>query len=86
MGALGNGNTPTKHGNTPATELILDRVCALIEADEYDYPNDTLFVAADRREFGEMMLEALQEERPIVVVYADGRERLIPAPSVGVPS
>lgn len=85
MGALGNGNTST-NGITPATELILDRVCALIEADEYDYPNDTLFVAADRQEFGEMMLEALQEDRPIAVVYADGRERLIPARSAVVHS
>jgi hypothetical protein len=79
MGALGNGNIPTRHGNTPATELIFDRVCALIRADEYDYPNDTLFLAADQPKFGEMMLEALQEDRPIVVVFADGRERLIPA-------
>jgi hypothetical protein len=86
MGALGNGHPSTRDGNTPATELIFDRVCALIEADKYDYPYDTLFIAADQPEFGKMMLEALGEDRPIVVVFPNGRERLIPAPSEAVPS
>jgi hypothetical protein len=81
MGALGNGDAPASAGNTPATELICDRVCALIEADEWDYPNDTLFLPADQPDFGKSMLKALREERPIVVVYADGAERIIPASS-----
>lgn len=86
MGALGNNKASKRNGNSPATELIFDRVCALIEADEYDYPYDTLFVAADRPDSGKAILRALGEERPIVVVFADGRERLIPAPSEVVPA
>jgi hypothetical protein len=81
MGALGNGDISTRDGNTPATEIIFDRVCALIRADEYDYPNDALFIAADVPHFGKGMLRALREDRPIVVVFADGRERIIPASS-----
>jgi hypothetical protein len=86
MGALGNGDTPTKDGNSPATEIIFDRVCALIEADEYDYPNDTLFVGADQPHAGKSILRALGEDRPIVVVFPDGRDRLIPAPSEVAPA
>jgi len=74
------------NGNSPATEVIFDRVCALIEADEYDYPYDTLFVGADQPHAGKSILRALGEDRPIVVVFPDGRERLIPAPSEVVPA
>jgi hypothetical protein len=67
--------------NTKATEIIFDRVTKAIELDEYDYPNDVVFVAADLPDFGIVMRRALKKEQPIIVVYPDGSERLIPAPA-----
>jgi len=67
-------------GNTKATEIIFDRVTKAIERDEFDYPNEVVFIAADLPDFGVMMREALKKEQPILVVYPDGSERLIPAP------
>jgi hypothetical protein len=69
-------------GNTPATEVIFDRVIAKLEDDSFDYPNDVLFIPADLADFGEAMSQALLEDKPIIVVYPDGRERFIPAPGV----
>jgi hypothetical protein len=68
-------------GNTKATEIIFDRVTKAIERDEFDYPNNVVFVAADLPDFGIIMLNALKKEQPILVVYPDGTERLIPAPA-----
>lgn len=68
-------------GNTPALELIFDRVISKLEADEFDYPNDVVFIPADHPDFGTMIGSSLRENRPIMIVYPDGRERLIPAPS-----
>jgi hypothetical protein len=75
MGAVANGNTP-------ATEVIFDRVVAKLEADEFDYPNDVVFIPADHLDFGAMIRDSLRENRPSAVVYPDGRERLIPAPEM----
>ncbi len=70
-----------KKGNTKATEIIFDRVTAMIENDDDSaYPNDSVFIPADHPDFGAMIGRRLREDKPIVVVYADGRERLIPAP------
>lgn len=74
MGALTNGSTP-------ALDIIIDRVTSKLEADDFDYPNDVVFIPADNPDFGSMIGRCLCEDRPIVVVYPDGRERLIPAPS-----
>jgi len=68
-------------GNTKATEIIFDRVTKAIERDNFDYPNDVVFVAADLPDFGTIMRRALKKEKPILVVYPDGSERLIPAPT-----
>lgn len=65
--------------NTPATEIIFERVIEMIEKDDFDYPNDVIFIPADANDFGEMMRRSLLEEQPIVVVYADGTERFVPA-------
>jgi len=86
MGALSKGNTSTKDGNTPATEIAFDRLIELVLSDEPEYPNDTVFIPADAPAFGEMMLKELGVDRPIVVVFADGRERLIPAQAAACPS
>jgi hypothetical protein len=67
--------------NTKATEIIFDRVTKAIELDEFDYPNEVVFIAADLPDFGIIMRRALKKEQPIIVVYPDGSERLIPAPS-----
>jgi hypothetical protein len=67
-------------GNTKATEIIFDRVTRAIEHDDFHYPNKVVLIAADLPDFGCVMREALKEEQPIVVVYPDGSERLIPAP------
>jgi len=67
-------------GNTKATEIIFDRVTRAIERDEFHYPNHVVFIAADLPDFGVVMREALEKEQPILVVFPDGSERLIPAP------
>jgi hypothetical protein len=63
--------------NTPATDLAFDRVAELIVADEIDVPNRSVFIPADIPDFGSVMRRALLEERPIVVIYPDGCERVI---------
>lgn len=69
-------------GNTPALEIIFDRVIAMIENDDDDaYPNDSVFIPADASDFGLRIRRALLKEKPIVVVYPDGRERIIPSGS-----
>ena len=72
---------PSAKSNTKATEIIFDRVTRAIELDEFDYPNDVVFVAADLPDFGAIMRRALKKEKPILVVYPDGTDRLIPAPN-----
>jgi hypothetical protein len=66
-------------GNTAATEIIFERVITKLEADEFDYPNDVVFVPADHPDFGIMIGRSLLKEKPIIVVYPDGRERFIAA-------
>jgi hypothetical protein len=56
-------------------------VTKAIELDEYDYPNDVVFIAADLPDFDVIMQRALKKEKPILVVYPDGTDRLIPAPT-----
>jgi hypothetical protein len=77
----------SKSTNTPALEIIFDRVTSLLEADEFDdsYPNDTVFIAADLSDFGKVISRALLKEKPIVVVYPDGSERVIPATTARQP-
>jgi hypothetical protein len=66
--------------NTPATEIAFDRMTELLLADETDYPNEITFIPADMTDFGRAMSRALLEEKTILVIYPDGRERLIPGP------
>jgi hypothetical protein len=62
----------SNQGTTPALDVIFDRVISKLEADEFDYPNDVVFLPADHPDFGAMIGSRLQEDRPIVVVYAGG--------------
>lgn len=65
--------------STPATEIMFDRITSKIENDDFDYPNDVIFIPADAEDFGVMMRRSLLKEQPIVVVYPDGTECLVPA-------
>lgn len=71
--------------STPATEIMFERITAKIENDEFDYPNDVSFIAADNPRFGEVVRNQLLGERPLVVVYPDGTECLVPAARVRRP-
>ena len=68
-----------KSKNSPATEIIFERVIEMIENDDFEYPNDVSFIPADGSDFGASLRKALLKEKPIVVVYPDGTERFIPA-------
>ena len=81
MGGYGGAMGAVAKSNTKATEIIFDRVTKAIELDDFDYPNDVVFVAADLPDFGIIMQRALKKEQPILVVSPDGSERLIPAPT-----
>jgi hypothetical protein len=65
--------------NSPATEIIFERVIEMIENDDFEYPNDVSFIPADDSDFGRSLRRELLKEKPIVVVYPDGTERFIPA-------
>lgn len=65
---------------TEATDRAIERVKSLIASDadaEGRYPNDTLFLASDHPQFARLVKESLLKRTPVVVVYPDGRERLI---------
>lgn len=82
MEGYGGAMGAVTKGNTPATEIVFDRVIAMLEnEDDSAYPNDAVFVPADLPDFDEIMSETLLEDSPIIVVYSDGRERLVPAAS-----
>jgi hypothetical protein len=81
MGGYGGAMGTVAGGNTPATEIACDRMTELLLADETEYPSEIIFIPADLADFGEVMSRALLEEKAIIVVYPDGRERLIPAPA-----
>ncbi|HVQ57557.1 MAG TPA: hypothetical protein VMS60_01500 [Solirubrobacterales bacterium] len=66
-------------GETPAQEIVSDRMIELLLADKIEYPNELTFIASDTSFFGSSMRKALAAGKAILVVYPDGRERLIPA-------
>jgi hypothetical protein len=66
---------------TKAIDLAFDRVAELIVADESGYPNEMVFIPADVPDFGQLLSRALLGDVAIMVIYPDGRERFIPAPS-----
>jgi hypothetical protein len=67
--------------NTPATDISFDRLTELVLADEPEYPNDTCLIPADAPDFGKMIADSLLRNIPLLIIYPDGRERFIPAPS-----
>jgi hypothetical protein len=66
---------------TRAGEIANER---LIEAvtDPDRYPEGTTFIAADQEGFGSILAEAVEEHRPLAIVYSDGRE-IVAAPRSG---
>lgn len=67
---------------TAAGEIANER---LIEAatDPDRYPEGTAFIAADEAHFGDVLIEAVAEHRPLAIVYPGGRE-IIAAPRGGL--
>jgi hypothetical protein len=49
----------------------------LIVADEIDVPNRSVFVPADLPDFDAALRRERKKGRPVVVIYPDGRERVI---------
>ncbi len=43
------------------------------------YPNGAAFLAADQPDFGVWLADYAREHRPVVLVYADGDERVLRA-------
>jgi DNA-binding transcriptional ArsR family regulator len=58
---------------SPAGELANER---LIEAalEPSRYPDGTVFIGADEEHLADAIADAVTERRPLVIVYADGRE------------
>jgi hypothetical protein len=81
MGGYGGEMGEVTNGQSPATEIAFDRLTELVLADEPAYPNDTCLLPADVPDFGNRIAAALLRDVPLVIVYPDGRERFIPAPS-----
>jgi hypothetical protein len=85
MGGYGGEMGKLTTGNTPATEFAFDRLTELVLSDEPEYPNDTCLLPADAPDFGKMIADSLLDGTPLLIVYPDGRERFIPAPSKALP-
>ena len=65
---------------TNGTDRAVERVKSLIQNGgdaEARYPKDTLFLAADHADFARILKRSLLEGSPVVVIYADGRERFV---------
>lgn len=66
---------------TRAGEIANER---LIEAvlDPDRYPEGTTFIAADQEGFNSILAEAVEDHRPLAIIYPDGRE-IVAAPRGG---
>jgi hypothetical protein len=83
--------TVTDNSRTPGSELASRRFDAAIEdaiaERPSQYPNGASFVGADLPGLGAILAEYAREERPVVLVYPDGSERIIePHAPVNAPS
>lgn len=63
--------------STVATDLAFKRVAELAVSDQDVYPDGAVFLAADIPDFGRIIYRELLEGSAIVVIYPDGRERLV---------
>jgi hypothetical protein len=67
--------------NTKALDLAFDRMAELAVAEEHDYPSKLELIPADTPHFLDALSRALSKDTAILIVYPDGRERLISAPT-----
>lgn len=66
---------------TRAGEIANERLVeAVLDPDRY--PEGTTFIAADQQGFDSILAEAVEDHRPLAIIYPDGRE-IVAAPRGG---
>jgi hypothetical protein len=66
---------------TRAGEIANERLVeAVLDPDRY--PEGTTFIAADQKGFDSILGEAVENHRPVAIIYSDGRE-IVAAPRGG---
>lgn len=66
---------------TRAGEIANERLVeAVLDPDRY--PEGTTFIAADQEGFDSILAEAVEDHRPLAIIYPDGRE-IVAAPRGG---
>ena len=65
----------------PAADALLRVMEHHIATGELPVPDGALFVDADAARTGRSIAEALDEDRPVVLVKGDGTWHVIPAPT-----
>jgi hypothetical protein len=61
-------------------DLVFERLHTTIDDSvkgKVRYPKDAIFLAEDLPNLGERLVEAIHAERTVVVVYADGTDKMI---------
>lgn len=76
------GDTVEKRAsaNTTATDIAFDRMQAALDEVGHrhrHYPGDTVFIPSDLPDFREVFTRHMRDEKPVVVIYPDGRERMV---------
>jgi len=65
---------------TRAGEIANERLVeAVLDPDRY--PEGTTFIAADQQGFDSILAEAVEDHRPLAIIYPDGREIVAAPPS-----
>jgi hypothetical protein len=67
---------------TRAGEIANERLVEAVH-DPDRYPEGTTFIAADQQGFDSILAEAVDDHRPLAIIYPDGRE-IVAAPRGGV--
>jgi len=70
----------TQLDSTPesdASSLAFERFRAALEGRAQGYPQGAVFVPSDASYTRKTLLRALREEKPVVLVYPDGQERIV---------
>jgi hypothetical protein len=70
----------TQLDSTPESEassLAFERFRGALEGRARGYPRGAVFVPSDASYTRKALLRALREEKPVVLVYPDGHERIV---------